>query len=140
MQKVTPDHILPAVHDALRRTPIVDIHTHLFSPQLGSLGLWGIDQLLTYHYLEAELFRTHVITPEAYWQLNVTKKADLIWKTLFLDREPPFPKPPTRRRRRLAEPSASTPPISNKPANSSNQERSTHTSPTSSASPESIRL
>jgi hypothetical protein len=85
---VTPDQILPAVHDALRQTPVVDIHTHLFSPQLGSLGLWGIDNLITYHYLEAELFRCHSISPEEYWQLSITKKADLIWQTLFLDRAP----------------------------------------------------
>jgi len=46
-----------AVREILDATPFVDIHTHLFPPAFGSLALWGIDELLTYHYLEAELFR-----------------------------------------------------------------------------------
>jgi hypothetical protein len=45
------------VRDVADTTPIVDMHTHLFSPAFGELALWGIDDLLTYHYLEAEFFR-----------------------------------------------------------------------------------
>ena len=82
------DEILAAVQTSFAKTPVVDIHTHLFSPQLGSLGLWGIDNLVTYHYLEAELFRCHPITPAKYWTLSVPDRADLIWKTLFVDRAP----------------------------------------------------
>jgi hypothetical protein len=48
----------------------IDIHTHLSSPALGKLSLWGIDELLTYHYLEAELFRSSDIAPEKYWSLS----------------------------------------------------------------------
>jgi hypothetical protein len=85
---IAPEQILPAVRDALDRTPVVDVHTHIFSPQLGGLGLWGIDNLLTYHYLEAELFRVSSITPREYWSLNITQKADLIWRSLFVEQAP----------------------------------------------------
>ena len=36
----------------------VDLHTHLLPPKHGALCLWGIDELLTYHYLVAEYFVT----------------------------------------------------------------------------------
>lgn len=77
-----------AVEEALRSTPAIDMHTHLFMPSLGALGLWGIDQLLTYHYLEAELFRSSRVTPEEYADLAQHHKADLIWKTLFIENTP----------------------------------------------------
>jgi hypothetical protein len=80
--------ILGVVKEELQATPIIDIHTHLFQPSLGSLGLWGIDELITYHYLEAELFRSSSITPAAYWAITKTQQADLIWKTLFVDHPP----------------------------------------------------
>jgi hypothetical protein len=76
------------VTDVVERTPIFDIHTHLFAPAFGSLGLWGIDELLTYHYLEAELFRAVRIDPDAYWALDKPARADLIWRALFVDRAP----------------------------------------------------
>lgn len=76
------------VENVLSTTSFIDIHTHLFTPALGSLGLWGIDELLTYHYLEAELFRFSPVTPEQYWTLNKTQRADLVWKTLFVDNTP----------------------------------------------------
>jgi hypothetical protein len=79
---------LPIVEREMQALPIIDIHTHLFMPSLGTLGLWGIDELLTYHYLEAELFRSSSITPEDYWALSKTAKADLIWRTLFVENAP----------------------------------------------------
>ncbi len=76
------------VADVLASTQVIDIHTHLFAPEFGSLGLWGIDHLLTYHYLEAELFRSAPIRPEQYWTLTTAQRADLIWKTLFVENNP----------------------------------------------------
>jgi hypothetical protein len=76
------------VEDELREIPCLDVHTHLFMPALGRLGLWGIDELLTYHYLEAELFRSSTMTPEQYWNLSKQHRADAIWKTLFVDNTP----------------------------------------------------
>jgi hypothetical protein len=88
MSSLTQEQILPTVEQTLQSTPIIDIHTHLFMPSLGKLGLWGIDELLTYHYLEAELFRFTDIAPQAYWSLNKTEQADLIYRTLFLENRP----------------------------------------------------
>jgi len=80
---------LPAAVDGeLRETLVLDVHTHLFPPALGRLGLWGIDELLTYHYLEAELFRSSAMTPEQYWKLSKPRRAEAIWKTLFIENTP----------------------------------------------------
>jgi hypothetical protein len=76
------------VEGVLAGTSFIDIHTHLFAPALGRLGLWGIDELLTYHYLEAELFRFSSVTPEHYWTLTKVQRADLVWKTLFVENTP----------------------------------------------------
>lgn len=80
--------IQTTVEKELAALPIVDIHTHLFAPALGSLGLWGIDNLVTYHYLEAELFRFSPVTPAAYCEMPKREQADLIWRTLFVENEP----------------------------------------------------
>src|SRR6267154_2495374 len=82
------EQIQSAVEDALSSTPFIDVHTHLFSPAFGNLGLWGIDELLTYHYLEAEFFRSSDTTPERYWNLSKREQADVIWRTLFVENTP----------------------------------------------------
>jgi len=80
---------IPAVvGDVLAATPFIDIHAHLFAPTLGRLGLWGIDELLTYHYLEAELFRSSDIVPEQYWALSKREQADAVWRALFVENSP----------------------------------------------------
>ena len=76
------------VEEVLDATPFIDIHTHLFPPAFGGLGLWGIDELLTYHYLEAELFRSSAVEPEQYWALSKPQQADLVWRTLFVENTP----------------------------------------------------
>ena len=85
---IPADQIRAAVEHELNTTQFIDIHTHLFQPSLGSIGLWGIDELITYHYLEAELFRFNPITPVEYFSLTKRQKADLIWKTLFIENAP----------------------------------------------------
>ena len=76
------------VEEVVDRTPVIDIHTHLFAPEFGELNLSGIDELLTYHYLIAEMFRSTETTPERFWQMNKTEQADLIWRTLFVENTP----------------------------------------------------
>jgi hypothetical protein len=88
VRRLKPDQIPSEVQDVLESTPFIDIHTHLFSPAFGKIGLWGIDELLTYHYLEAEFFRSSNTTPEEYWQLPKTERADRIWKGLFVENSP----------------------------------------------------
>jgi hypothetical protein len=85
---LAPDKLRAAVDEELRHTKFIDMHTHLFLPSLGSLGLWGIDELLTYHYLEAEIFRSSPITPQQYFALSKQQQADLIWQTLFVQHAP----------------------------------------------------
>ena len=76
------------VNEVVNWTPVIDVHTHLYAPQFGDLSLFGIDELLNYHYLIAETFRSTDISPERFWQMNKTKQADLIWKTLFVENTP----------------------------------------------------
>ncbi|MEJ7849095.1 MAG: hypothetical protein WKF92_13505 [Pyrinomonadaceae bacterium] len=76
------------VDDAVSTAPVVDLHTHLFAPQFGDLGLWGIDELLNYHYLIAELFRYSTVTPAGFWRMVKRAQADLIWRTLFVENTP----------------------------------------------------
>ncbi len=83
-----PSQIEPVVEEVLSSTPFIDIHTHLFPPAFGKLGLWGIDELLTYHYLEAEFFRSSDIRPERYWKLSKREQADAIWQVLFVENTP----------------------------------------------------
>jgi hypothetical protein len=49
--------IRQTVADVVAATQVYDIHTHLYDPAFGELLLWGIDDLLIYHYLVAEAFR-----------------------------------------------------------------------------------
>ena len=69
-------------------TPVTDAHTHLFPPEFNELCLFGIDELLTYHYLTAESFRSAGIPHDQFWGMSKTQQADLVWKTLFVDNTP----------------------------------------------------
>ena len=72
----------------MNSTPVMDIHTHLFPPDFNRLCLFGIDELLTYHYLTAEAFRSAKVTHDRFWRMSKTDQADLVWKTLFVDNGP----------------------------------------------------
>ncbi len=85
---LTSEQIPSAVESVLSSTDFIDIHTHLFAPEFGKIGLWGIDELLTYHYLEAEFFRSSPTTPEQYWALSKRDQADAIWRALFVENSP----------------------------------------------------
>jgi len=60
----------------------------LYPPAFGKVGLWGIDELLTYHYLEAEFFRSSSTTPQQYWALSKQEQAEAIWRALFIENTP----------------------------------------------------
>src|SRR3954469_12405209 len=76
------------VEEIVASTPVFDIHTHLYAPGFGELLLWGIDELLVYHYLVAEAFRQSDIPYEKFWALPKTGQADLIWDALFVQHSP----------------------------------------------------
>jgi len=76
------------VEEIVASTPVHDIHTHLYDPAFGGLLLWGVDELLVYHYLVAESFRHHRLPYDQFWSLSKTEQADLIWQELFLEHSP----------------------------------------------------
>lgn len=79
-----------AVREAVATTPAIDVHTHLFPGQHGDLLLWGVDEMLTYHYLVSEMFMVAPaeLTHEAFFKLPKSGQADLVWKHLFVERSP----------------------------------------------------
>ena len=85
---VTAAELQRNVREAVQQTPVIDIHTHLYPPSFGSLCLWGIEELVNYHYLVAELFRSSPVTPEQFWALTKSQQADLIWDALFVKNTP----------------------------------------------------
>ena len=98
------DEIAQAVRQAICEQPVWDMHTHLYPASFGTpvagrggrpdpagLMLWGIDELLTYHYLVAEVFRVappRQLAYADYWRMSKPEQADHIWKHLFLERSP----------------------------------------------------
>ncbi len=71
-----------------RTMPVTDMHTHLYAPQFGELLLWGIDELLIYHYLISESFRWSDEDYSAFWSKSKPEQADFIWQHLFVDHSP----------------------------------------------------
>ena len=76
------------VFEAVQRAPVIDMHTHLYAPEFGGLNRFGIDELLTYHYLIAEVFRSTDVGYERFWAMSKTEQADLIWRALFVENTP----------------------------------------------------
>ena len=76
------------VHKAVSEVRILDFHTHLYQPSFG-MTLWGIDELLTYHYLVAEVMRRFTPTsPNAFLSMPKRQQADMIWDLLFVQNTP----------------------------------------------------
>lgn len=76
------------VEKAVLTTPVYDIHTHLYDPAFGELLLWGVDDLLVYHYLVAEGFRQFDLSYDKFWAMSKTQQADAIWQALFIEHSP----------------------------------------------------
>jgi len=77
------------VQRVMNETAVVDVHTHLYSESFGPLLLWGVDELLTYHYLVAEFFRYRPdFSYEAFWNMSKTRQAEVIWDELFVKNSP----------------------------------------------------
>jgi hypothetical protein len=85
------------VNKAVWSQPVSDLHTHSYppafgaSPAPGALLLWGVDELVTYHYLIAEVYRVVPATElpyEKFWAMSKRQQADHIWKHLFVKRTP----------------------------------------------------
>ena len=83
-----PEELRAELELVVNSTPVMDVHTHLFPSEFNELCLFGIDELLTYHYLVAEMLRSARTTHERFWSMSKTEQADLVWKTLFVDNTP----------------------------------------------------
>src|SRR5438477_10693855 len=81
---VQSNEIAAEVERIVAQIAVFDVHTHQYPPSFKTLFSAGIDDLVTYHYLVAELFRSSNISPDAFWGLSKTQRADLIWHTLFV--------------------------------------------------------
>lgn len=108
MTPIATNKLSQLVEKTVANHPVWDLHTHLYPPAFGSpvagastgtrdhadpqgLSLWGIDELLTYHYLVAEVFRVvpaQQLAYADYWRMSKPEQADHIWKHLFLERSP----------------------------------------------------
>ncbi|KAH8068312.1 hypothetical protein JL721_6888 [Aureococcus anophagefferens] len=74
------------VREVVDATDTVDVHTHLFPPSHGDLCAYGIDALLTYHYLVSEFFMVAPmdLTHARFFAKSKRAQADLVWDGLFL--------------------------------------------------------
>jgi hypothetical protein len=83
-----PNDLAGEVERIVRDTAVFDVHTHQYPPSFQSLFSAGIDDLVTYHYLIAELFRSSETNVDTFWSLSKQEQADLIWDTLFVRNTP----------------------------------------------------
>jgi len=80
---MTKAELARTVSEAVRRTPVFDMHTHVYSPAFGKLLLWGIDELLTYHYLVCEVLLEAPMPYKRFWAMSKRKQAEYVWEHLF---------------------------------------------------------
>ncbi|MCL4408301.1 MAG: glucuronate isomerase [Thermotogae bacterium] len=85
---IKKEEISKAVKKAVEEVQIVDLHTHIFDLRFKDLLLWGIDALLTYHYLIAEVMRLSDMPYDEFWKMSIKDQSDLIWKKLFIENSP----------------------------------------------------
>jgi len=83
-----PEELRARVEIVVNSIPVMDVHTHLFPSEFNELCLYGIDELLTYHYLTAETLRSARVSHDRFWQMSKTDQADLVWQTLFVENSP----------------------------------------------------
>ncbi len=88
MPITTTHELRQAINVAVAEVEVTDVHTHIYPPCFGELLLWGVDELITYHYLIAETFRWIEMRYDDYWKLTKRERSDLIWRTLFLENSP----------------------------------------------------
>ena len=103
-RSISASELRETVSDIVRRQRIYDIHTHLYAPRFGTpvanrtgkidsagLMLWGVEELVTYHYLVAEVYRVvpaSKLPYEEFWHWPKSRQADHIWKYLFVENTP----------------------------------------------------
>src|SRR5262249_27768015 len=76
------------IENVVNKTPVIDVHTHVFPPEFDEMFRFGIDELLTYHYLIVETLRSSDVSCDDFWRMTRTEQADLVWKSLFVENTP----------------------------------------------------
>lgn len=77
------------VQERVEQTPALDIHTHIYSEAFGRLLLRGPEELITYHYLQAETNRVlEDRSPAQFMAMAKGDQARLVWQKLFVERSP----------------------------------------------------
>ena len=87
---VPTENLRNVVTSIVNETEAIDLHTHLFPSSHEDLFVYGIDELLTYHYLIAEFFAVahEDVTPKSFYEMSTRDQANIIWKELFIKRSP----------------------------------------------------
>ncbi|MGA8027455.1 MAG: glucuronate isomerase [Bryobacteraceae bacterium] len=88
MESIKLEDLPREVERVVSETPVFDVHTHQYPPSFKTLFSAGIDDLVTYHYLIAELFRSSDLGVDAFWRLDKSQQADVIWEALFVRNTP----------------------------------------------------
>lgn len=84
-----PSNLRERTYQIACEIPVFDLHTHLVAPCFGALNLWGIDEVLTYHYLIAEFLRVRRdVAADEFYSWPKTQQAEEIWEALFEARTP----------------------------------------------------
>jgi len=82
------DSLQTRVSRIVQATPGHDIHTHLYDPAQGEMLLWGIDEVLVYHYLVSEASRQMTVPLERFWSASKQEQAAYVWEALFTEHSP----------------------------------------------------
>ncbi|MCL2740913.1 MAG: glucuronate isomerase [Oscillospiraceae bacterium] len=77
-----------ALDAAFAETRAIDMHTHLFAPCFGEMALYGIDELLTYHYLVAEATVRSRVGYGEFGAMGKGRQAEFVWEALFVGGSP----------------------------------------------------
>eukprot|EP00443_Scrippsiella_acuminata_P000994 CAMPEP_0115296934 /NCGR_PEP_ID=MMETSP0270-20121206/67491_1 /TAXON_ID=71861 /ORGANISM="Scrippsiella trochoidea, Strain CCMP3099" /LENGTH=951 /DNA_ID=CAMNT_0002714581 /DNA_START=86 /DNA_END=2941 /DNA_ORIENTATION=- len=78
-----------AVRQEVEAAEAVDVHTHLFPAGHGTqLMRYGIDAMLTYHYLVSEYLATSTDRPAEFYALQQKEQAERVWQGLFVKASP----------------------------------------------------
>ena len=84
-----PKQLRGAVAQEVDAAEVVDVHTHLFAAAYGPpLMEFGIDAMLTYHYVLAQYLATSDEDAAAFFGLPKAEQAARVWQGLFVDRSP----------------------------------------------------
>lgn len=86
---IDKSNLASSIEEIVSECPIIDVHSHLFPSAHLELCLYGIDHLLTYHYLISELFIvwSEMSVPNFY-ELPLESQANIVWEQLFIFRSP----------------------------------------------------